>query len=127
LTSRDETGAIYLAGRSGDAIKDRRGEFIHPIEIEQALEGHPHVAEAGVCGVTACDGEECLVAAIVPSILPSDPSALLRELRQLVFEKLGSTRLPARFQLVDILPRGNGGKLLRKQLADQLATVEHNA
>ena len=43
----DEDGYYWIAGRSDDCFKSR-GIFISPIEIENALRGHPAVAEACV-------------------------------------------------------------------------------
>jgi acyl-coenzyme A synthetase/AMP-(fatty) acid ligase len=121
LARRNPDGSITLLGRISDAIKDVRGELLHPAEIERALERHPLVAEAGVCGIAGPDGEERLAACIVPAVKVTAEESFLSEVRQNLFEILGPTRLPARFQLVAELPRGTGGKLLRGQLSELLS------
>ena len=63
---RDEEGWYYFVDRIKDAIR-RRGENISSYEVEQAILGHPHVAECAVIGVPADTeaGEDEVMAVIV--------------------------------------------------------------
>src|SRR3546814_12148483 len=54
LAWADEDGYLWIAGRSDDCFKSR-GIFISPVEVENALRGHPAVAEA--CVVPRPDAE----------------------------------------------------------------------
>jgi carnitine-CoA ligase len=64
---RDEEGWYYFVDRIKDAIR-RRGENISSYEVEQALLGHPAIAECAVIGVPADSeaGEDEVMAVIVP-------------------------------------------------------------
>jgi len=118
LVRRDAQGFLFLLGRRSDAIKDARGELVHPEAVERVLEEHPMVAEAGVCGIRDADGTERLHAGIVQRAggIPE----LWRELRELVLTRLGPTRLPAQFRQLPELPRGVNAKLNRRRLAEIL-------
>jgi crotonobetaine/carnitine-CoA ligase len=63
---RDEDGWYYFVDRIKDAIR-RRGENISSYEVEQAILGHPAVAECAVIGVPADSeaGEDEVMAVIV--------------------------------------------------------------
>lgn len=63
---RDEEGWYYFVDRIKDAIR-RRGENISSYEVEQAILGHPSVAEAAVIGVPADSeaGEDEVMVVIV--------------------------------------------------------------
>ncbi|MXV91156.1 MAG: ATP-dependent acyl-CoA ligase [Acidimicrobiia bacterium] len=64
---RDAEGWFYFVDRLKDAIR-RRGENISSYEVEQALLGHPAVAEVAVVAVPADQeaGEDEVLAVIVP-------------------------------------------------------------
>lgn len=119
LARRNPDGSIGLVGRIGEAIKDVRGEWLHPAEVERLLESHPGVVEAGICGLRDGEGAERLEAGIVPQD-PDSFADLRRELRDLILSRLGSSRLPARLHLLTALPRNTHGKLDRRRLAMHL-------
>ena len=64
---RDAEGWYYFVDRLKDAIR-RRGENISSYEVEQALLGHPAVAEVAVVAVPADQeaGEDEVLAVVVP-------------------------------------------------------------
>ena len=64
---RDAEGWYYFVDRLKDAIR-RRGENISSYEVEQALLGHPAIAEVAVVAVPADQeaGEDEVLAVIVP-------------------------------------------------------------
>lgn len=120
LAYRDDDGFIFLVGRLSDAIKDVRGELLHPQEVEAAIEQSGRVTECAVCGVPDAAGEERLVAFVVTDSVVVDECKLFFELNQIVRESLGAHKAPARYVLVENLPRGANGKLLRKKLRELL-------
>jgi acyl-coenzyme A synthetase/AMP-(fatty) acid ligase len=123
LVRREPDGSLSLMGRLTESFKDRRGEFIHPAAIEEAMELHPLVVEAGVCGYTAADGETAMAAFVV-----TEPAAawgeLEGELRRFVAERLGTHRTPDRIERIDVLPRGTNDKLLRRILQERCSPHE---
>ena len=60
----DEDGFVYLHGRLNELVI-RGGEKIAPVEVDQALQSHPAVADAAVFAVPDALLGEDLVAAVV--------------------------------------------------------------
>lgn len=58
-------GELMFVGRKKFVIR-RRGENISPAQVETALLDHPGIAEAAVVGVPSTDGEEEVLAVVVP-------------------------------------------------------------
>jgi len=104
---------LYLAGRKGDMII-RGGENVYPEEVENRITCHPGVREAAVVGVPHDDLGEQVVAYVVPR----EPSAPPQpdDLRRFVRAELAGFKVPARWIMVDELPRGPLGKVLRRRL-----------
>ena len=122
-----DDGYVYLAGRLGDKII-RGGENVFPVEVEQILESHSHVAEAAVVGVPDQRLGETIRAYIVAARRDYPPD--FEELRMYCRQRLAGFKVPAQWRLVETLPRNAVGKLLRKlvfsadeQVADQLGTT----
>jgi long-chain acyl-CoA synthetase len=61
----DETGNLYLVGRSKDVIVDSNGKNVYPDEIEDLYVGSPFIKELSVVGVPESGGEH-IACAIVP-------------------------------------------------------------
>jgi acyl-coenzyme A synthetase/AMP-(fatty) acid ligase len=112
-------GQVVLSERIDDALKDARGEYLYPSEIESALERHPGVAEAGVRGRVEPTGEIVLTAFVVPAGGRTGDEAMIAELRSHVASVLDARRTPSRLLFTSRLPRGTGGKLLRKRLQER--------
>ena len=113
LARVDEDGEIHLAGRVKEVI-NRGGDKIAPLEIDAMLRAIPGVADAGAFGVPHPRLGEEVVAAIVAA-----PGAQLvaDDILKRAREVLGANRAPRRLYFVDALPRNDGGKLLRFELA----------
>ena len=114
IGSVDEDGFLTLHGRKDDLI-NRGGEKISPSEIDDALMRHPAVAEAAAFPVPHPRLGEDVVAAIVLR-----PGMTVRpvELRRYLQEQLASFKVPRRIVIRDQLPKGQTGKILRRQLAE---------
>src|SRR5438477_11081786 len=61
---RDTDGYYHYCGRADDMLKVA-GMWVSPMEVENALLGHPHVAEAAVVGATDERGLSYSVAHVV--------------------------------------------------------------
>lgn len=109
----DADGYLFLAGRKGDMII-RGGENVYPDEIETLLSRHPGVREAGVVGVPDPALGERVAAFVVPADpgAPPDPA----DLRSYLREQVSGFKVPTQWEVVDDLPRGALGKLLRREL-----------
>ncbi|MBZ0220869.1 MAG: acyl--CoA ligase [Candidatus Methylomirabilis sp.] len=111
-------GSIELIGRADDAFKDARGELVHPAQIERAIESSPLVIEAAVCALGAEGGRPVIEAFVVPRNPSGEKRKITEELKRHCLAVLGHNRTPADFRLVDSLPRGTNGKLLRRKLKE---------
>ncbi|GAB2843643.1 hypothetical protein GCM10022221_48610 [Actinocorallia aurea] len=111
----DADGYVYVEGRLDDVIV-RGGENLSPGEIEDVLVQHPDISDAAVFGVPDEEWGEVAVAAVVPR----EGSSLDETMVQVwVGEHLRSSRVPARVRLMDLLPRNDMGKVLRRVLREQ--------
>ncbi|HET9629200.1 MAG TPA: class I adenylate-forming enzyme family protein [Novosphingobium sp.] len=110
----DDDGFLFLAGRIDDVIV-RGGENMSPGEIEHVLREHDAVDDVAVLGVPSVEWGETPVAAVV---LKHGASASEAELKDLVRQKLRSSRVPERILFVDALPYNEMGKLLRRNVRD---------
>jgi long-chain acyl-CoA synthetase len=108
----DDDGYLFLVDRKKELII-RGGYNVYPREVEEVLYEHPEVLEAAVVGVPHDRlGEE--VAALVvarPGAAP-DPD----ELRAWAKERLAAYKYPRVVLVVDDLPRGPSGKILKRAI-----------
>jgi long-chain acyl-CoA synthetase len=112
LARMDADGYFYIVDRKKDLII-RGGYNVYPREIEEVLYEHPAVAEAAVIGVRhELLGEE--VAAVVA--LRPGGRADAEELRQFVRERVAPYKYPREIRLVDALPKGPTGKILKREI-----------
>jgi acyl-CoA synthetase (AMP-forming)/AMP-acid ligase II len=111
----DEDGYLYLAGRSDDVIISG-GVNIHPAQAEGALAVHPAVSDVGVIGIPDPEYGESVLAVVVPmpSAHPSD--ALATELIDFCRDRIASFQCPRRVVFAEELPRGDNGKLYKREL-----------
>jgi acyl-coenzyme A synthetase/AMP-(fatty) acid ligase len=115
---------VVLIDRLGDLVKDSRGEFICTAEIEQALELHPAVLEAGVSPLRTPEGDVELAAFIVTKQSAPLSGELVEKLRHHLAERFLPSRVPNLFRKVGELPRGSNGKLLRREFTPMLHAQE---
>lgn len=113
----DETGELRLTARVKEIVK-RGGFQIAPREVEDALLGFPHVAEALVFGVSHDTLGQDLVAAVV--LRPGERLAE-NETREALFDLVSPHKVPSRIFSVDALPRTPSGKPRRTDLAAHFA------
>ncbi|HMC76935.1 MAG TPA: benzoate-CoA ligase family protein [Vicinamibacterales bacterium] len=113
--TQDADGFYWYAGRSDDMLKVG-GQWVSPIEVENALVAHDAVQECGVAGREDADTLIKPVAFVVlrPGIEGSP--ALAAELQQFVRARLADYKRPRRVEFVTELPRTATGKLQRFKL-----------
>lgn len=119
------TGDIAVVSTDGFVtIVDRLKELIitggfnvSPSEVEDALEEHPDVVAAAVVGLPRSGGGENVAAAVV---LREGAALDTRALRDFCRARLTSYKVPKRITAVEDLPRSLIGKVLRRQVRDQL-------
>jgi len=108
----DPEGYFSIVDRKKDMII-RGGLNVYPREVEEVLYEHPAVAEAAVIGVPdKILGEE--VAAVVK--LKPGASADPGQLREHVRRQLAAYKYPRHVWIVDELPYGGSGKILKRAI-----------
>lgn len=106
----DEEGRLTIAGRIKDVIVTG-GENVLTSRVEDALTGHPAVAEAAAAGLPDEEWGERVVAFVVLDAA-ADAGALIDHARA----RLAPHEVPKEVHVVASLPRNAAGKLLREQL-----------
>jgi long-chain acyl-CoA synthetase len=113
----DEEGFVYVEDRAKDMVL-RGGENVYCAEVEAALYEHPSVHEAAVFGVPHERLGEEVVAAVMPLAGTTVTEA---ELQAHVAERLAPFKVPSRITIFEEpLPRNASGKILKRELRDQL-------
>jgi long-chain acyl-CoA synthetase len=112
LGRMDADGYLYIVGRRKEMLIFR-GMNIYPREIEEVLIEHPDVAEAAVVGIEDAQRGEIPYAAVT---LGPGGTATGRQLRNHCRERLARYKVPRSILLLDALPRGGTGKILKDQV-----------
>ncbi len=108
----DEDGYFFIVDRKKDMII-RGGYNVYPREIEEVLYEHPAVREAAVLGVPHDEYGEEVGAAVA---LKDGATATPEELRDFVKEQVAAYKYPRQVWLVDDLPKGPTGKILKREI-----------
>ena len=108
----DDDGLLFLVDRAKDLIIVS-GFNVFPAEVERVIEGHPAVAEAGVVGVPHPHSGEAVKAFVVPR---AGRAVEEDELIEWCATELARYKCPTKVDVVDEIPRGLGGKVLRREL-----------
>jgi acyl-CoA synthetase (AMP-forming)/AMP-acid ligase II len=108
-------GYLTLTGRLKELI-NRAGEKISPLEVDEALLGHPAVAEAVSFAVPDPKYGETVHAAVVLS-----GEATEAEIRAYCAERLASFKVPDAVYIASELPRTATGKIQRRHVAAKFA------
>jgi long-chain acyl-CoA synthetase len=112
LARLDEEGYYFIVDRKKEMII-RGGYNVYPREIEEALYEHPAVAEVACVGISHPELGEEVAAAVA---LKPGASAEVDELREFVKERVAAYKYPRHLWLVDSLPKGPTGKILRRSV-----------
>jgi propionyl-CoA synthetase len=117
----DEDGYIFVMSRIDDVI-NVAGHRLSTGEMEEALAGHPAVAECAVFGVRdSLKGELPLGLVVLKDGIDCDAETLRSELIQRVRASIGPVAAFKLVASVDRLPKTRSGKILRgtmKRIAD---------
>lgn len=108
----DADGFYYIVDRKKDLII-RGGYNVYPREVEEVLHEHHAVAGAVVIGMPHASLGEEVGAAVV---LKRNACADTEELRDFVKSRVAAYKYPRRIWIVDSLPTGPTGKILRREV-----------
>ena len=118
LAKWDAAGNLYIVDRKKDMIITG-GENVYSREVEEVLYTHGAVAEAAVIGLPDPMWGEKIVA-----VIQTRPGMVVEpeELIELCRSQLASFKKPKHVVFVDELPRNAAGKILKRELRDQVKT-----
>jgi len=118
IATLDAEGYLRLTDRAKDVIKSG-GEWISTLDLEDAVCSHPAVAMAAAVGVPhpKWDERPLLLVTLRPG-QTADPE----ELKAHVAARVAKWWTPDEVRIVDALPIGPTGKVLKRELRDRLAT-----
>jgi long-chain acyl-CoA synthetase len=110
----DEDGYVFIYDRVKDMIVTG-GENVYPAEVENALFGHPSIADAAVIGVPDETWGEAVKAIIV-----AKPGAArdVADIIAWVRLRVAHYKAPKSVDFIDAIPRNATGKILRRQLRE---------
>jgi long-chain acyl-CoA synthetase len=111
---KDEDGFYFIVDRKKDLII-RGGYNVYPREIEEVFYEHPAVAEAAVIGVKHEELGEEVAAAVA---LKPGSTATAEELREFVKGQVAAYKYPRHVWIVDELPKGPTGKILKREIEE---------
>src|SRR5690606_33281071 len=119
--SMDDEGYIHFLGRNDDVITSA-GYRIGPGEIEDCILQHPSVKMVAVVGASDPQRTEVVAAVIVlqEDIEPSE--SLRREIQEHVKTRLAAHEYPREVFFVAELPMTTTGKVIRRELRQQVET-----
>jgi acyl-CoA synthetase (AMP-forming)/AMP-acid ligase II len=115
----DSRGLIYLVGRDEERI-NRGGFKFYPAEVESALEANEKVREAAAVAVPHPVLGEDVIAFVVPAI---DQAVGEDELRSHCRRFVAPNKVPSRILIKQFLPRGDYGKVIRRELSREYAEL----
>ena len=109
----DDDGFLFIVDRVKDLILVS-GFNVYPAEVEEVLLEHPAVAEAAVVGIDDPTTGEGVKAYVV--VAPGQECEV-DDIITFVGDRLARYKCPTVVQFVDEVPRGLGGKILRRTLS----------
>ncbi|OLT20987.1 propionyl-CoA synthetase [Ornithinimicrobium sp. CNJ-824] len=120
----DEDGYVFVMGRTDDVL-NVAGHRLSTGSLEEALAGHPAVAECAVIGVSdPLKGQVPRALVVLKAGIDPDEQGreqLAAELVQRVRSEVGAVAALRQVDIVEALPKTRSGKILRKtmrQIAD---------
>jgi acyl-CoA synthetase (AMP-forming)/AMP-acid ligase II len=120
MGSMDARGYLTLRDRSKDVVISG-GSNIYPREVEEALLTHAGVSEVSVVGQPDEEWGEVVIAFVVAQPgADITPAALDAH----CLERIARFKRPKRYLFLDALPKNSYGKVLKRQLREQLTAGE---
>ncbi len=112
LGYRDEEGYFFVVDRLKDLVI-RGGYNVYPREVEEVLYEHPAIAEAAVVGrPDERLGEEVMAFVALTPGAEASPEEIIDFCR----ERLAAYKYPREVRVIDALPKGATGKILKREL-----------
>lgn len=115
MAKMDDERYVYIVDRIKDMVI-RGGFNIYPRELEEIIMTYPGVRQVAVFGVPhETMGEEVMAVIVPDGITEVDTKALFSWCR----ERMAKFKYPRKIELIDALPVGPSGKVLKRELRDK--------
>ncbi len=109
----DDEGSLFVEARRTDLIITG-GENVNPLEVENALNKMPGIAESCVFAMPDKEWGQLVAAAVVLEINVS-----IKDIIEFLREKIAGYKIPKRFYPVESIPRSPLGKILREKVKEE--------
>ena len=116
LVKKDGDDCFFVVGRKKEMFISG-GENVYPAEIEKIISTHPEIAEVAVLGVEDPQWGEVGKAFVV---LKEQVHIDQNDILNFCDERLARYKIPKQFEFLTELPKGDSGKILKKQLAQRI-------
>ncbi len=116
VASVDPLGFVKISDRTKDLIKSG-GEWISSVDLENAIMGHPAVAEAAVIAIPDEKWSERPLACVV--LKPGRSAATSEFDAHLLQHGFAKWQLPERYEFIDAVPRTSTGKFWKLKLRER--------
>jgi fatty-acyl-CoA synthase len=114
----DPGGYLRISDRTKDLIKSG-GEWISSVDLENAVMGHPAIAEAAVIAIAHPKWTE---RPLVVAVKKPGHEVSGQELRAHLMPHFAKWQVPDDYAFVDAIPRTSTGKFLKTKLRENFAT-----
>jgi long-chain acyl-CoA synthetase len=119
LGTKDDDGYLTIVDRTKDMII-RNGYNVYPRQVEEVLAQHPDVTMAAVFGVPhEVHGQEIEAAVVLRDGATATPD----ELVAFVADQIAAYKYPRVVHVLDTLPLGPSGKVLKRELVELFSVV----
>ena len=115
----DERGYIFIKDRKKDMILVS-GFNVYPNEVEAVIAEHPDIVEAAAVGVP----DEHSGESVQLFVISRNPALTEGEVIDFCRKKLTRYKCPRKVVFRDDLPRSNVGKILRRELRDEITNTD---
>lgn len=119
LATIDAQGFIRIVGRKKDMII-RAGQNIYPAELEAVLAAHPQIHQAAVIGLPTPDGDERVLACVVPA---TDAGLSSADVLDYCRRELAPYKVPDEVRFVPELPMNPAGKVQKFILREMMVNA----
>ena len=119
LGTKSDDDYITIVDRKKDMIV-RNGYNVYPREVEEVLSAHPAVAMAAVFGIADHTHGQEIMAAV--TLMPGTEVSGM-ELVVFTQERIAAYKFPRRVEILEVLPLGPSGKILKRELVARFEAV----
>ena len=113
---QDEDGYFFVLGRADEVI-NVAGHRLGTREVEEAISGHPAVAEAAAVGVKdEVKGQAIVAFVVVKNDVTLTHEEIEAEVKKQVDTTVGAIARPREVHVVNALPKTRSGKVIRRAI-----------